>query len=527
MQLEACRDVITQVRPYLFVSGAGPAQTRTSLKAAGITHVVNCSSTSLNVRFEDIHYAATWNILDSKRQSLNQYFYPFIAAVEDCCREGGRLLVHCHVGASRSCALAIAYLMWREGLAFVEALQDLKQRRSVCNPNVGFMAQLIELEARLCRQRNFARAVQEHGPAARGESTDHIRGEGSALPHMTTDVPLLLVHPVSFVDSEHEYLVSLPAEPLPSATSAVSTPGDGPSVPTTTALDPNVVYVLGVWDPQRAVRQVLPQDTAQSLPNPCTYFIWIGALVAAANRDAQVAAAKDAVGLFQSLSLTNSDPSAKSVQRRGSLVSTPQVVTDGAEPVVLKQLVQQFSDGSTATTAEHGGHESGSVRLDRGGGSPFLKLQRVVNKAVAQEPRFSRSQYATASPNSNSMGRDGDSGMSSDDDDDDDGDSCGPVELFQLNEEAVWEHFKIYSYDDLCSRSCVLRDPAAAKLYCWVCEDDQRMDALSLVDSFRKQLPQKCCFSATSQKAPALDPFQVEKEHAESAAFLDAFNSGL
>ena len=56
--------------------------------------------------------------------------------------EGGRVLLHCSQGVSRSAALAIAHHMWRTGQTFDEAFAAVKAQRGIANPNIGFTCQV-------------------------------------------------------------------------------------------------------------------------------------------------------------------------------------------------------------------------------------------------------------------------------------------------------------------------------------------------------------------------------------------------
>ena len=60
-----------------------------------------------------------------------------------------QVLVHCHQGVSRSCSYCIAYKILRESASFDEANRDLKAKRGICNPNLGFCTQLIEWSKRV------------------------------------------------------------------------------------------------------------------------------------------------------------------------------------------------------------------------------------------------------------------------------------------------------------------------------------------------------------------------------------------
>lgn len=62
------------------------------------------------------------------------------------------MLVHCARGISRSAALVLAYLMLREGLTLVEAVEAVRRHRNIL-PNAGFLKQLCQLDSALALQR--------------------------------------------------------------------------------------------------------------------------------------------------------------------------------------------------------------------------------------------------------------------------------------------------------------------------------------------------------------------------------------
>lgn len=64
----------------------------------------------------------------------------------------GKVLVHCARGVSRSATLALAYLMIKERLTLVEAVEAVRRHRNIL-PNVGFLNQLCVLDSSLALQR--------------------------------------------------------------------------------------------------------------------------------------------------------------------------------------------------------------------------------------------------------------------------------------------------------------------------------------------------------------------------------------
>ena len=59
---------------------------------------------------------------------------------------GGRTLIACAAGVSRSTTLVIAYLLKREALSLPLAYTMVKSVRPIVQPNFGFIRQLVEFE---------------------------------------------------------------------------------------------------------------------------------------------------------------------------------------------------------------------------------------------------------------------------------------------------------------------------------------------------------------------------------------------
>ena len=69
--------------------------------------------------------------------------------MDDAHSSGGKVLVHCVAGMSRSVSLVLAYLVQREPrMRLAEALRLVKQKRTVVSPNPCFMEQLARFEVR-------------------------------------------------------------------------------------------------------------------------------------------------------------------------------------------------------------------------------------------------------------------------------------------------------------------------------------------------------------------------------------------
>ncbi len=63
--------------------------------------------------------------------------------------KGGRILVHCIQGISRSVTLVIAYLILKQKINYDEAFKIVQAKRSIASPNLGFSIQLQNFYQRL------------------------------------------------------------------------------------------------------------------------------------------------------------------------------------------------------------------------------------------------------------------------------------------------------------------------------------------------------------------------------------------
>jgi hypothetical protein len=62
---------------------------------------------------------------------------------------GGGVLIHCAAGVSRSATVATAWLMRAENIGVKEALEKVKAKRFMINPNSGFREQLVRWETHI------------------------------------------------------------------------------------------------------------------------------------------------------------------------------------------------------------------------------------------------------------------------------------------------------------------------------------------------------------------------------------------
>ncbi|CDJ44684.1 dual-specificity phosphatase, catalytic domain-containing protein, putative, partial [Eimeria tenella] len=78
-----------------------------------------------------------------------QFDHLSLGAVRESLLRGCNVFVHCEKGISRSVAVCMAYLIIYEGHTFRSSYLAVRRNRPIARPNVGFIQQLLELEARM------------------------------------------------------------------------------------------------------------------------------------------------------------------------------------------------------------------------------------------------------------------------------------------------------------------------------------------------------------------------------------------
>eukprot|EP00903_Cladosiphon_okamuranus_P006522 g6373.t1 len=134
----------------LFVSGEDAAKQQGLVGSKGITHIINCAGPQCpnyleyTGRFKFLRL----NFYDHRTEDCAWFIYSafdFIKAAEE---QRGRVLVHCVQGVSRSCTLAIAWLMLTKGIDYDEAYTRVREGRPICAPNTSFICSLLEWQRR-------------------------------------------------------------------------------------------------------------------------------------------------------------------------------------------------------------------------------------------------------------------------------------------------------------------------------------------------------------------------------------------
>ncbi|KAI4898826.1 hypothetical protein NFI96_021556 [Prochilodus magdalenae] len=98
-------------------------------------------------------------VYDDPNEDLHRYFDRCADAIRSEADRGGRTVVYCKNGRSRSATICVAFLMKHHGLSLTDAFEVVKSARSVVEPNPGFWAQLERYEQELQVKRSASSSL--------------------------------------------------------------------------------------------------------------------------------------------------------------------------------------------------------------------------------------------------------------------------------------------------------------------------------------------------------------------------------
>jgi len=126
------------VKDQIYLSNLSAAVSLEQRSQLGITHIVSVCpeypSTGPN--------HLTIPVQDSEYEDILIHLPMACRFVQTALDQGGRVLVHCVMGISRSTTVVAAYLMKTRRITASAAMRLIKQRRPRVHPNYGFLKQL-------------------------------------------------------------------------------------------------------------------------------------------------------------------------------------------------------------------------------------------------------------------------------------------------------------------------------------------------------------------------------------------------
>lgn len=172
-------DPYNEVFPNIYIGEESIAKDRIGLKRLGITHILNSAEGKtayhVNTNFVmfkhvDIEYYGI-EAMDQMNFQLTPYFDKSAEFIQKGLDSGGKVMVNCKVGGSRSATLVLAYLMIKHHLTVQDATRMVRAKREIC-PNDGFLQQLCDFNEKLKKSGHFEPKEEEASVSIEHSLTD-------------------------------------------------------------------------------------------------------------------------------------------------------------------------------------------------------------------------------------------------------------------------------------------------------------------------------------------------------------------
>ncbi|MCD7454310.1 Very-long-chain (3R)-3-hydroxyacyl-CoA dehydratase [Datura stramonium] len=136
----------------LFIGGALAARSVYTLQHLGITHILCLCANETgqsDSQFPDLFEYKNFSICDDEDSNISALFEEAHAFIDHVEEKGGKVLVHCFEGRSRSATVVLAYLMLRKKFTLLKAWNTLRRVHRRAQPNDGFARILLDLDRKL------------------------------------------------------------------------------------------------------------------------------------------------------------------------------------------------------------------------------------------------------------------------------------------------------------------------------------------------------------------------------------------
>ena len=136
---------------FLYISSYNATKNLELLEKNKITHIINCAADFCENVFEHDNKFTylSFYLKDHVLENIECIFYECIKFIENVREKGGRVLVHCIQGISRSVSIVMAYIIFTKKVSYDKAFNLVQSKREISSPNFGFSIQLQNFYTRL------------------------------------------------------------------------------------------------------------------------------------------------------------------------------------------------------------------------------------------------------------------------------------------------------------------------------------------------------------------------------------------
>ncbi|XP_036425146.1 protein phosphatase Slingshot homolog 3 isoform X2 [Colossoma macropomum] len=134
-------DKPSKILDYLFLGSEWNAANFEELQKNNVGYILNVTMEIDNFFPESFTYMNV-RVYDVEATDLLSHWNNTYRFISEARKNGQAVLVHCKMGVSRSASTVIAFVMKQQGWSLDHALNHVRERRPIVQPNEGFLRQL-------------------------------------------------------------------------------------------------------------------------------------------------------------------------------------------------------------------------------------------------------------------------------------------------------------------------------------------------------------------------------------------------
>lgn len=123
----------THIVDNIYLGSAYNAASFSILKSLDIKFIINATKEITNYYPEEFMYVR-YTLHDNNKNSIIDYLNDAYDKIREYQKKTGNIFIHCFMGASRSASIVIYYLIKNKNMTFNEALEFIRNKRSIINP---------------------------------------------------------------------------------------------------------------------------------------------------------------------------------------------------------------------------------------------------------------------------------------------------------------------------------------------------------------------------------------------------------
>lgn len=128
------------ITDHIVLAGLREVNDEVNTKNLGVTHILNVAS-EIVIDRKDYVYKHNGISDDHPKNDIRMILDDNVQFMHQALLTGGKVLVHCYSGVSRSAITVMAYLVKHQGLSSVDAYHKVLARRGIVDPWPNYLRQ--------------------------------------------------------------------------------------------------------------------------------------------------------------------------------------------------------------------------------------------------------------------------------------------------------------------------------------------------------------------------------------------------